>query len=235
MGESSPRGLLSRRFCGIIFVKQIGIYEDNTMNDKWIDFAIRIQSIAQAGLQYGNDKYDRERYKELRKIAAEMISAKTDISTDKVCDLFCNESGYQTPKVDTRAAIFINDKILLVHENNGTWSLPGGWCDVDQSVASNTEKEVREETGFNVSAEKLIAVQDWRKHNVINYAYGVVKVFVLCKYENGEFEDNIETTEIAFFGKDEIPDNLADEKCTKEQIMMCFESFYHFDLPTFFD
>lgn len=205
------------------------------MNDKWIDFAIRIQSIAQAGLQYGKDEYDKERYEELREIAAEMISAKTDIPVDKVFGLFCNESGYQTPKVDTRAAIFVENKILLVHENNGTWSLPGGWCDVDQSVASNTEKEVREETGFTVTSEKIIAIQDWRKHNVVNYAYGVVKVFVLCKYENGEFQDNIETTEIDFFGKEEIPDHLAVEKCTKEQITMCFDSYENQASPTLFD
>ena len=205
------------------------------MNDKWLDFAIRIQSIAQAGLLYGKDQYDKERYGELRKIAAEMISEKTDISVEKVYDLFCNETGYQTPKVDTRAAVFMDDKILLVHENNGTWSLPGGWCDVDQSSASNTEKEVKEEAGFTVKAEKLIAVQDWRKHNVTNYAYGVVKAFVMCRYESGNFEENIETTEIAFFGKDELPDHLAVEKCTREQILMCFEVYENPEMPTLFD
>ena len=205
------------------------------MNDKWLDFAIRIQSIAQAGIQYGKDQYDKERYEELRKIADEMISEKTDISVEKVYDLFCNETGYQTPKVDTRAAVFMDDKILLVHENNGTWSLPGGWCDVDQSIASNTEKEVKEEAGFTVKAEKLIAVQDWRKHNVTNYAYGVVKAFVMCRYESGNFEENIETTEIAFFGKDELPDHLAVEKCTREQILMCFEAYENPEMPTLFD
>lgn len=205
------------------------------MNDKWIEFAIRIQSIAQAGLQYGKDKYDKERYEELRRISTEMISAKTDIPVDKVYDLFCNETGYQTPKVDTRAAVFIEDKILLVHENNDTWSLPGGWCDVDQSVASNTEKEVKEETGFTVTAEKIIAVQDWRKHNVTNYAYGVVKIFVMCRYESGRFEDNIETTEIAFFDKDSLPEKLAVEKCTKEQILMCFKSYENHELLSYFD
>ena len=174
-----------------------------TINDKWIDFAIRLQSIAQAGLQYGKDKYDIERYEEIRRIAAEMISAKTNISAEKVYNLFCNETGYQTPKVDTRAAVFVDGKILLVNENNGTWSLPGGWCDVDQSVASNTEKEVKEESGLTVKSERLIAVQDWRKHNVTNYAYGVIKIFVQCKYVCGEFEKNIETTEIGFFGKEE--------------------------------
>ena len=205
------------------------------MNDKWVEFAIRIQSIAQAGLQYGKDKYDIERYEALRQIAAEMLSSKTDIPTEIIKGLFCNESGYQTPKVDTRAAVFIGGKILLVHENNGTWSLPGGWCDVDQSIASNSVKEVLEETGFTVSAQKLIAIQDWRKHNVTNYAYGVVKAFVLCKYESGEFAENNETTEIGLFFKDELPQNLAVEKCTMDQILMCFESYENPDLPTRFD
>lgn len=205
------------------------------MNDKWIDFAIRIQSIAQAGLQYGKDQYDKERYEELRRISAEMLAAKTDIPVEKVQGLFCNEEGYQTPKVDTRAAVFVDGKILLVHENNGTWALPGGWCDVDQSVASNAEKEVREETGLIVRSEKLIALQDWRKHNVVNYAYGVVKAFVLCRYISGTFEDNMETTETGFFDRESIPENLAVEKSTKEQILMCFDSYEQEASPTLFD
>lgn len=193
------------------------------------------RSIAQTGLQYGKDKYDRERYEELRKISAEMMSEKTDIPVNKIYDLFCSETGYQTPKVDTRAAVFIDGKILLVHENNGTWSLPGGWCDTDQSVASNTEKEVFEETGFNVRAERIIAVHDWRKHNVTNYAYGVVKIFMLCKYESGEFKDNIETTETRLFDRASLPDNLAVEKTTKEQIFMCFDSYENNTLSALFD
>lgn len=205
------------------------------MNDKWLDFAVRIQSIAQAGLQYGKDKFDKERYERLRQIAAEMLSERTDIPIDKVYGLFCNETGYQTPKVDTRGAVFVDGKILLVCENNGQWSLPGGWCDVDQSVASNTVKEVREETGFTVSAERLIAVHDWRKRNITNYAYGVLKAFVLCKYESGSFEENIETTAISFFGRDELPDNLALQKNTREQILMCFEAYENQSMPTQFD
>lgn len=206
------------------------------MNDKWLDFAIRIQSIAQAGLQYGKDKFDIERYEELRRISAEMVSAKTDIATEKIYGLFCNEVGYQTPKVDTRGAVFSEDgKILLVRENNGTWALPGGWCDVDRSVASNTVKEIKEETGFSVSAERIIAVQDWRKHNVTNYAYGVVKIFFLCKYKGGTFKRNIETTEIAYFDRSSVPENLAVEKCTLEQILMCFDAYSNPCAPTLFD
>lgn len=193
--------------------------------NKWTEFAIRIQSLAQAGLAYCKNEYDIERYEELRRIAAEMIACETDLPIEKVQSFFCNETGYQTPKIDTRAAIFKDEKILLVHENNGTWSLPGGWCDVDQSVASNTIKEVKEETGLDAAAEKLIAVQDWRKHNRCNLPYGVIKIFVLCNVLGGSFEDNIETTEIRYFGKEELPENLAVEKTTEEQIRLCFEAY----------
>ena len=200
-----------------------------------MEFAIRIQSIAQAGLQYGKDPYDRERYEELRKIAAEMAVVKTDLPVEVIRNLFCNESGYQTPKIDTRAAVFVNDEILLVHENNGTWALPGGWCDVDQSVASNAEKEVREEAGLTVTSRKIIAVQNWRRHNVRNYAYGVIKIFVLCEYNGGTFKANTETTGIGFFRRDQLPENLATEKSTREQILVCFDSHKFPDSPTLFD
>lgn len=218
-----------------IFVLWEKFAEELPMNDKLLEWAIQIQSIAQAGLMYGRDPYDKERYEELRLIAAEMVSERTDIPVVKIQDLFCNEEGFQTPKIDTRAAIFRDGKILLVHENNGTWSLPGGWCDVNQSVAPNVIKEAKEETGLDVLAQRLIAVQDWRRHNVCNYAYGVVKIFVLCGILGGAFEENIETTEIRYFGREELPDRLAVEKTTREQIKLCFDAYNDKDWVTLFD
>ena len=100
---------------------------------------------------------------------------------------------------------------------------------------AGSEASLKEETGFAVTAEKNIAVQDWRKHNVMNYAYGVIKIFVMCKYESGKFEDNIETTQIAFFDKDSLPEKLAVEKCTKEQVLMCFKSYENHELLSYFD
>lgn len=94
--------------------------------EKWLKLAIEIQSLAQSGLAYTKNPYDIERYERLRDISAEMLTLKTEMSFEKAKDIFCNESGYQTPKLDTRAAVFKDGKILLVHENNGTWSLPGG-------------------------------------------------------------------------------------------------------------
>lgn len=193
--------------------------------EKWLKWAIEIQSLAQAGLAYTDNVYDIERYERLREISAEMIEEKSNISIEKVKDLFCNEKGYQTPKIDTRAVIFKDNKILLTHENNGTWSLPGGWCDVLESIKSNTIKEVKEETGLDVETVKIIALQDRNKHNKPVYAYGICKVFVLCNIIGGEFVENIETTEIGYFTLDEIPNNLAEEKTNKEQIEMCFDAY----------
>ena len=203
--------------------------------ENWLHWAIEIQSLAQAGLAYTSNVYDIERYERLREISAEMISEKTNIPTEKVEELFCNETGYQTPKLDTRAAVFKENKILLTHENNGTWSLPGGWVDVLESIKSNTEKEVKEETGLDVEAVKVIAIQDRNKHNIPVYAYGVCKVFVLCELIGGSFEENIETTEINYFSLNEIPENLAKEKTTKEQIEMCFEAYKNKNWQTQFD
>ena len=195
-------------------------------NEKWLEWAIELQSLAQAGLTYGKDVYDRERYERIRDISAEILSYKTDISVEKVKNLFCNEIGYQTPKLDTRAAVFEHEKILLVKENNGKWSLPGGWVDVNLSVKENTVKEVKEESGLDVTADRIIAIQDRDRHNLPAYAYGVCKIFVLCSVLGGEFEKNIETTEFRYFNKAELPE-LATEKNTKEQIEMCFNAYYN--------
>lgn len=190
----------------------------------WVDMIVELQSLAQAGLTYGKDAYDKERYERIREISAEMMSHIADIPLEKVKGLFCNEIGYQTPKIDTRAAIFKDDKILLVQEKNGTWSLPGGWCDVTVSVAENTIKEVKEEAGLDVIVKSVIAIQDREKHNLPMYAYRVCKIFMLCSAVGGNFEPNIETIGFAYFAEDEIP-QLATEKNNEEQIKMCFDSY----------
>ena len=204
------------------------------MLDKWVEYAIEIQSLAQAGLTYGKDIYDIERYTRLREISAEMLSLKTDISVKKIKRLFCNETGYQTPKIDTRAAIIKDNKILLVCENNGTWSLPGGWCDVNRSIAENTIKETKEEAGLEVKPCLLIAAQDRNKHNIPIYAYGIIKMFVLCELKGGEFKTNSETIKSQYFEQDKLPHNLALEKNTKKQIDMCFEAYNSKNLKKIF-
>ena len=193
------------------------------MEDQILEWAKELQSIAQAGLYYGKDVYDRERYQRVRDIAAQMLSMRADLPMDKVIEVFCSDTCYQTPKVDTRAAIFLNGKILLVRENNGRWSMPGGWCEYNLAPADNAVKEAREEAGVDVAVKKLIAVHDKDKHNPKPYLFGIVKIFYLCELIGGEFAPNIETSASGFFGPDELPP-LAEEKCSEEQVRMCFEA-----------
>lgn len=202
--------------------------------ERWLDWAVELQSIAQAGLTYGRDAYDKERYARIREISAEILARMAELPVEKVKGLFCNETGYQTPKLDTRAAIFQDGKILLVQENSGKWSLPGGWCEVNLSVAENTVKEVKEEAGLDVTADRIIAIQDRAKHNLPHYAYGVCKIFVQCTVVGGQFSPNIETVGYHYFSLEELP-QLAQEKNNEEQIRMCFEAYSSPDWVTQFD
>mgnify|MGYP004521701817 FL=1 len=203
-------------------------------NEKWLEWAVELQALAQSGLYYGKDKFDIERYQRIREISAEMLSYKTEIPYEKVYDIFCTDTGYQTPKIDTRAAIFKDNKILLVHEVNGTWSLPGGWVDVNLSVEENTIKEVKEEAGIDAVVKKIIAVQDREKHNLPIYAYKVCKIFSLCEATGGSFTENIETTGYDYFKMENLP-KLAEEKNNEEQIKMCFECYKSEYWETLFD
>lgn len=202
--------------------------------ERYLQWAIELQSLAQAGLYYGKDPFDRERYQRIREISAEMIAHKADISLEKARDLFCCETGYQTPKLDCRAALFQDGNILLVRENDGRWSLPGGWVDVNTSVIESTIKEVREEAGLTVRPERIIAIQDREKHNRPVYAYRVCKVFVLCTALGGSFRENIETTESRFFPPDALPP-LSEEKNNAEQVQMCFAASRDPNWKTLFD
>ena len=188
---------------------------------RWLSWAIELQFIGQAGITYSKDPFDLERFARIREIAAEILSMQTEVPFTKVKEVFCNETGFQTPKMDTRAAIFQDGRILLVKERDGTWSMPGGWVDVNQSIRTNTVKEVKEEAGLCVVPSRLIAVQDRNLHNTPPYAYGILKAFVPCEIVDGQVEENIETQESRFFGPDELP-KLAEDKNTAGQIRLCF-------------
>ena len=204
------------------------------MSDRIAEWARQLQSLAQAGLYYGRDDFDRERYRRIREISAEMMAERTGLPLDTVREVFCREVGYQTPKVDTRAAIFENGKILLVCERSGRWAVPGGWCDYDLSPAENTVKEAREETGLEIELCRLIAVQDKEKHTMLPYGFKVVQIYYLCRAKGGVFVPNIETSDSRFFGEEELP-ALAEEKSSEEQIRMCFAAYRNDDWAAVFD
>ncbi len=194
------------------------------MEPKWLKWGKELQSIAQIGLTYTKDTFDVERFNRIREISVEILSEYTDLNHKKVTDLFCNESGYQTAKVDVRGAVFKDDKILLVREKSDKcWSMPGGWADYNLSIKENVIKELKEETGLNVEAKKLIAVLDKNKHHTKLSPYGIYKAFVHCDVISGVFEENIEIIESGYFDIDELPE-LSLDRITKSQIKMCFES-----------
>ena len=202
--------------------------------DRIVEWAKELQSLAQAGLFYGHDDFDRERYQRIRDISAEMMAERTGLAPDLVKDLFCGDSGYQTPKVDTRAAIIENGKILLVRERSGKWSIPGGWCDYNMSPAANAVKEAKEEAGLDIAIDRLIAVQDRDRHNMPPYACKVVKIFYLAHPVGGAFVPNIETSDSGYFSADELP-VLAEEKCSAEQVKMCLAAYQSPDWSVLFD
>lgn len=195
--------------------------EDPKKDHKWLKWAMELQFIAQAGLTYSKDRFDLERFGRIREIAAEIVGCNTDLSFEQVHDLFSRETGYQTPKLDSRAAIIKDGKILLVQEMDGSWSMPGGWVDMDQTVRENTVKEAAEEAGMLVAPIKIVAVQDRNRHNVPPFAYNICKVFILCQPIEGKFQENIETVQSGWFSPDGLPE-LCVDKTTKEQVLMCF-------------
>ncbi|WP_230514036.1 NUDIX hydrolase N-terminal domain-containing protein [Limnobaculum parvum] len=194
---------------------------------RWLKWAIELQFIGQTGCHYTQDVYDRERFERIRELSAEIVSQYSGLPMAQVSNVFCSETGFQTPKLDCRAAIFDEGKILLVKENSGEWSLPGGWVDVNQSIRANTVKEVKEEAGLDVIATRLIALQDRNLHNTPVYAYGICKVFVQCEVIGGHFIPNSETLESGWFSLEQLP-KLSEDKTTAPQIALCFEA-YHTD------
>ena len=192
--------------------------------NKWVAWAQELQFLSQCALTYCRDVYDIERFERIREISAEMVGALADLPLERVKDLFCDESGYQTPKLETRAAIIEDGKILLVQEAKGDWALPGGWIDYDQTIRSNAIKEVLEEAGIRVEPVRMIALFDHNRRNQTHFPSNICSCYVLCRDLGGSFQPNLETTACGFFGLDELPEPLAESKTTREQIALCFQA-----------
>jgi len=196
------------------------------MDNRGIEWAKKIQAIAQAGLTYSKDSYDLERFKELRELSVEMMSAYSGLDIEQVAGLFANETGYCTPKVDVRAVVFQEDRLLLVKEiQDGGWSLPGGWADVGYSPKEVAVKEVKEESGYDVRPIRLLAVLDRSKHPHPPLAYHVYKLFILCELTGGTATTSIETSGIGFFAREELPP-LSTDRITQSQLDMIFKEAF---------
>jgi ADP-ribose pyrophosphatase YjhB (NUDIX family) len=205
------------------------------MKEKWLQWASELQSIAQSGLTFSTDNYDRDRYKKIRTLSIEILHEYTDIDHNKIRDLFASETGYQTPKVDIRASVFKDGKILMVREKvDGAWSLPGGWADVNSSVRESAVRECFEEAGAHVQPKRIIAVHLANKHNSALSPYTIYKIFVECELIKNNFTENTETLEAGFFSIDSLP-TLSTERTTTSQIEMCFEAKKHKVFEAIFD
>lgn len=204
------------------------------MDNRWLAWLQEAQSIAQAGLAYPGDRFDKERFARLRELCAEAMAAATGLPLGTVRDLFCSETGFQTPKVDTRAFVLRDGKVLLVREANGLWTLPGGWCEVGLSPAENVAKEAFEEAGARVAVRRLLLAHTYARHNHPPMAHGVLKLFFLCAWEGGAFAPNSETTAAAWFAPNALPP-LCPRRSTAEQLTECFRLAADASLPTAFD
>jgi ADP-ribose pyrophosphatase YjhB (NUDIX family) len=205
------------------------------MDNKWLQWATELQSIAQAGLTFGENRYDLDRYEQIRTISIDILHEYTDIDHNKIRDLFASETGYQTPKVDIRAAVIKDNKILLVHEKvDGKWSLPGGWADVNTSVSESAIRECLEEAGAVVKAKRIIAIHLGNKHNNHNFPFTIYKIFVECELIEHSFIENTETLGAAFFDADNLPE-LSFERNNPDQIKMCFDAKNSKVFETIFD
>lgn len=219
-----------------IFIRAVEDIVRVFKNDVWKKWAQELQFLSQCSLAYSKDKFDRERSERIREIACEMLSYKYDIPIEKVRLDFAGELGYQTPKVETRAAVIKDNKILLVKEQfDGKWALPGGYQDVNMSIKENAIKEASEEAGAVVNPVKIIAVLDYNRHHHVNFPFGMVKVFVLCEYVSHSFVENTETLGAEFYSLEELPE-LSTTRTTKKQLEMCFDCYNNFEnWETIFD
>lgn len=189
-------------------------------------FAQRIRSLAQNGLVYAKDAYDTERYQELVEISDSLVAEITGCNSAEITASYLPATEYVTPKVDIRAVVFNESgQILLVQEKaDGLWSLPGGWADVGYTPKEVAVKEVLEETGLVVQADRLLAVMDMREHNHPAIPFYVYKFFILCRIQAGTFTEAFDILDKGFFAVDHLPP-LSLERVLPEQIKYLFEVY----------
>lgn len=205
---------------------------------KWLEWAQKLQAIAQTGLAYSQNPFDIDRFQQVQHIAADMMATESNLEPAAILDLFKQETGYATPKVDVRGAVFQDDKILLVKERfDGLWTLPGGYVDVGEPPSQAVEREVYEESGYQTRAVKLLALYDRNhpRHDHPPFEYHIYKLFFLCELISGTPVNSIETEDATFFAEADIPTALSLSRVVPSQITRLFEHYRHPEWQTDFD
>ena len=205
------------------------------MEAKWIAWVRRLQAIAQNGLMFSKDPFDRERYEQVRSVTAEILASYTEMDPALMRQLLRGEQGYATPKMDVRGAVFHEHRLLFVREKSDSlWTLPGGWADVGESPAEAVVREIQEESGFETRVFKLVALYDRNKHAHPPMLFHVYKAFFLCDIVGGSASPSLEISEVGFFGPEALP-RLSTARVTLHQVERLFTHHTHRALPTEFD
>jgi ADP-ribose pyrophosphatase YjhB (NUDIX family) len=202
---------------------------------RWLHWAQQLQAVAQTGAAYANNDFDRQRYDLVRNIAAAMMAAGSGAEPRDLVELFQRERGYATPRMDVRAAVFRDERILMVQErSDGLWTLPGGFADVGDSPSMAVEREVQEESGFTAKATKLVALLDRNRHPHPPFGYHLWKAFFLCELQGGVARPSIETSAVDFFAADALPP-LSQGRISVGQLQLMFAHQRNPQLPASFD
>lgn len=207
----------------------------NESPPKWLEWAREIEALSQTGLHYSGNDFDHQRYSRLLEISAEIIAGHSNLSQDDVLRAFLAQNGYATPKVDVRAAVFQDGKLLLVRESadNG-WTMPGGWADVGNVPSEAAERETWEEAGFRVKSRRLVGIYDANRTGPLELFHAYKLVF-FCDLVSGEAATSNETNAVAFFGPEEIPSRLSGERTKPRHIADAFAVLADPSRPTVFD
>jgi len=191
-------------------------------NTKWLKWAREIQQLSQTGLAFAVTDYERQRYTRLIEIAAEIVANHTELEKESVHKVLMEQPGYATPKVDIRAAVIKEGKILLVHErSDNKWAMPGGWADVGDIPSEVAIRETKEESGYDVKPVKVIGVFDANRTGRQLEFFHAFKIVFLCELLGGEAATSDETQGVGFFYFDDLPPlspNRTNEKHITEII-----------------
>jgi len=204
---------------------------------KVLEWARKVQAIAQNGLSFTKDPFDKERFEQLQQLVAQILTTELTITPGQLQELWKGDEGYATPKVDVRGGVFDGDTVLMVRErSDGKWTLPGGWVDVGDAPSFAVEREIREESGYLAKAVKLAAVFDRAnpRHGHPPSILHIYKLFFLCDLTGGTATLSNETDGVDFFPVSALPP-LSVGRASQSQIERLYEHHVNRGLPTDFD
>lgn len=204
------------------------------MSTMWVKWVRRLQSIAQNGRSYCKNEFDLQRYQQIEDVAAEIAATYSDGEPQIIKAMFRRETGPATPKIDVRAAVISENKILLVKERGDGWTLPGGWVDPGESPSEAAVRETKEESGYDVSAVRLIAIYDRDRQGHPPCPFHVYKLIFLCKLVGGSARTSLETDGVSFFDQDKLP-ALSESRVLSAQLKRAFAFAGDPNLPADFD